>query len=58
MILGEHEKNGAKVYTNKITKNLQFKGDKNGNIQSVKFESGFEIPADMIIFGGGINLNT
>lgn len=58
MLLGEHEKNGAKVYTNKTTKNLQFKGDTSGNISSVVFESGFEIPADMVIFGGGVNLNT
>lgn len=58
MLLGEHEKNGAKVYTNKATKNLQFKGDKNGNISSVVFESGFEIAADMVVFGGGVNLNT
>ena len=52
-ILSEHEKNGAVVYTGKDVTKLKYKGDKNGNINKVVLENGYEIAADLVIVGAG-----
>ena len=52
-ILSEHENNGAVVYTGKDVTKLKYKGDKNGNIQKVVLENGYEIAADLVIVGAG-----
>lgn len=58
MFLHLHERNGAKVYTNKPTDTLRFTDDGNGNVKSVILESGYELPADFVVFSAGVNLNT
>lgn len=58
MFLSMHEKNGAKVYTNKATDTLRFTNDAKGNVKSVILESGYELPADFVVFSAGVHLNT
>jgi len=50
--------NGAKVYTNKALNKIIFKGDKDGCVTSVVLENGYEIKADLVVIGAGIDLNT
>ena len=35
-----------------------YKADKDGNVQSVVLENGYEIQADLVVIGAGIELNT
>jgi len=58
MLLTEHERNGAKVYINRDVTKIQYKGDQNGNVKSVILENGYEIKADLVVVGAGIELNT
>jgi NADPH-dependent 2,4-dienoyl-CoA reductase/sulfur reductase-like enzyme len=58
MILHEHEKNGAKVYTNIDMTKVKLVGDKEGKLCKVVLESGYEVPADLLIVGAGISPNT
>lgn len=58
MFLNLHEKNGASVYTNKAAETLRLTNDASGNVKSVILESGYELPADFVVFSGGVNLNT
>lgn len=58
MILGEHEKNGAKVYCGVNVFNLKYVGDKDGNVKKVVLENGYEIDADLVVVGAGNIINT
>lgn len=59
MLLTEHEKNGAKVYIGVNIPKLRYESDKDGKaVRKVVFENGYEIPADMVIVGAGMEPNT
>jgi len=58
MLLTEHERNGAKVYINRDVMNIKYSGDKDGNVTSVVLENGYELKADLVVVGAGIELNT
>ena len=58
MLLNEHTKNGAKVYTNKDLAKVSYKSDSNGHVKAVVLANGYEIPADLVVIGAGIELNT
>ena len=58
MIMNEHTKNGAKIYTNRDLNNISYKADANGNVKSVVLDNGYEISADLVVIGAGIELNT
>jgi 3-phenylpropionate/trans-cinnamate dioxygenase ferredoxin reductase component len=58
MLLGEHEKNGAKVYINVNVFKLKYVGDSDGKVTKVVLENGYEIPADLVVVGAGNIINT
>mmetsp|Transcript_18743 Transcript_18743/g.28771 ORF Transcript_18743/g.28771 Transcript_18743/m.28771 type:complete len:493 (-) Transcript_18743:166-1644(-) len=55
MFLHEHDKNGAKVYVNHDLTKIKYDGE--GKVNKVVLESGYEIPADLVIVGAGIAPN-
>lgn len=57
MLAHEHYRNGVKLYSGRNLKGVKIEG-KDGKVNKVVLDNGYEIAADVVIAGAGCVLNT